>query len=339
MEPVWLLALLLGFAIAWLVLRGRAAPPSSDAAIALAADIRNIAERVNQIADVRTQQAVAEAAQQELRQSVEQTRQSLQGLLAVADERKRREEETLAGVRRLEAVFLGSQARGRAGENVVAEALSALPPDMVARNFQVGGKVVEFGLLMADGRCLPIDSKWAGADTLARLDGELSDAERARLVRDLEREVQRRAAEVAQYIDPAVTTDLAVAAIPDAVYALCWGSVVEAYKRRVVLVPYSMALPYVLALYRLHARYSQTVDMDRLKIRLGDLDHHLEEIDQILETRLARPTTMLSNAYNDLKRLVGQMRGDVVQLQATSASQPQIAEPETVDTPRLSGPS
>jgi DNA anti-recombination protein RmuC len=64
-------------------------------------------------------------------------------------------------VRRLSTVLAGGTSKGRAGENVLREHLAELPPGMLVTDFRVNGRVVEFGLLLPDGRRLPVDSKWS----------------------------------------------------------------------------------------------------------------------------------------------------------------------------------
>lgn len=305
-----------------LLRQGRGADPALLSALA---DLRNLSEKINQLADIRTQQALAEATQRDLKERLERAHQSLEALQVEARLRHQREEETLAVARRIESVFYGSFAKGRAGENVLAEALAHLPPEMVSYNFIVNGKTVEFGLVLANGKTLPIDSKWPAADLLSRLEEEDDAAERARLIRELEREVERRIREVAQYIDPVLTADMAVAALPDAVYSLCRSAFAEAYRRRVFVTPYSMALPYLLALYQLHMQYAQTIDLQNLKARLGDIGRSLGEMEQILESRLARAHTMMGNATVELRQLLGRLRGSLVYLQQGEA--PIEAEP------------
>src|SRR6266540_7377167 len=87
-------------------------------------------------------------------------RQAIGHMQAREEERRAREEEGWATLHRVAAVLSGGQRTGRAGENILRESLAHLPPSMVVTDFRVNGKVVEFGLVMPDGRRLPVDSKW-----------------------------------------------------------------------------------------------------------------------------------------------------------------------------------
>ena len=73
-------------------------------------------------------------------------------------------------LRRLEAVVAGSSTRGAAGENILARALTQLPPDLLELNVAFGNKIVEYALRLPGGRYLPIDSKWTSVGVLERLD-------------------------------------------------------------------------------------------------------------------------------------------------------------------------
>ena len=73
-------------------------------------------------------------------------------------------------IKRLSTVLAGGASKGRAGENVLREHLAQLPPGMLVTDLRVGGKVVEFGLLLPDGRRLPIDSKWTALAELEALE-------------------------------------------------------------------------------------------------------------------------------------------------------------------------
>ena len=70
-----------------------------------------------------------------------------------------------------------------------------------------------------------------------------------------------RAKEVAQYLDPAVTSQVAVAAVPDAAYAVLRRAHADAWAKGVVIVPYSSALPIVLFLYSLVQRFGDAADV------------------------------------------------------------------------------
>ncbi len=307
---VLLVALLLAVALGL----SRRAQPDGAAAAAVQMSLQAIGEKLKTLDELKTRLEVGDRTQLGMAQRLDEAQKGIEALRTQAEERRRAQDEMLSTTRRIESVFYGSASRGKAGENVLAEALRALPADMVLQNVSIKGKPVEFGLVMADGRCLPIDSKWPSAGLLVRLD-DCGESDRAGLVREVQKEVEKRVREVAQYIDPDCTTPYAVAALPDAALAVCSTAYAEAHRRHVLLMSYSMAVPYLLALYRLQMQYSQTVDLENLKSRLADIGRGLDEMDEMLENRVARGTTMLDNFYGEARRVISRLRGSLITLQ------------------------
>jgi hypothetical protein len=96
-----------------------------------------------------------ERGTEDLRREVSAFRESLERLRVREEERRRREEDAWGVLNRVSSVLAGSQKTGRVGENVLQEALGGLPPSMLVRDFRVNGRVVEFGVVLPDGRRLP----------------------------------------------------------------------------------------------------------------------------------------------------------------------------------------
>ncbi|HEX7198687.1 MAG TPA: DNA recombination protein RmuC [Dongiaceae bacterium] len=233
------------------------------------------------------------------------------------EERRRMEEDVQASARRIETVLLGSRTRGAAGENILQDAFRQFPAEMIDMNFRVNGKVVEYALILANGKRLPIDSKWPSPELLDRLGEAMQDpAKEAALVQEIERIMRLKVREVRQYIDPATTIGFALAAVPDPILNACRRAHLEAYREGVILMPYSMTIPYVLALYRLHLQYARSIDLENLEGYLQQIDDNVTALDRLLENSIARGSTMIQNAFNDAKRNVGQMRGALAALRA-----------------------
>ncbi|HXM57026.1 MAG TPA: DNA recombination protein RmuC [Candidatus Dormibacteraeota bacterium] len=274
-----------------------------------------------ELAQLRAQLALGGQAQEstagELRERLTQTQTLLEGMRAVFVSRHQVEEDARQSLRRLEAVIAGSPSRGAAGENILEEAFRHLPPDMVRRNVWVAGKVVEFGLHLPGGKLLPIDSKWTSSAALTELaQPDLPPSRRPQLAATVEKEVEKRIREVSQYIDPATTAPFALAAVPDAAYGVCRSAFAEAHRRHVMIVAYSMTLPYLLLLYQLHLQFARTVDMDNLQACLIEIDRQLDALDASLENKLQRAATMLGNAYQDGKQVTARIRASVHGIQA-----------------------
>ena len=257
----------------------------------------------------------------EVRQEVSAVREVLDRIQVREQERREREEQAWANLRRMSSVLSGSQRVGRAGERVLDEVLGSLPPSMLERDFRVNGRVVEFALVLPDGKRLPIDSKWPAERELQLLDGPAEGEERERAVLAVERIVARRAKEVSGYRDPSLTAPLAVAAVPDAAYAVLRRAHVDAYRLGVIVVPYSTALPIVLALHVLASRLGAVGDVQSC---LADVGAVLDAMEATLENKLERASTMLANGAGELRGQVGQARTAVARArgrgpEATSA--------------------
>jgi DNA recombination protein RmuC len=234
-----------------------------------------------------------------------------------AEERRRIEDDVQASARRIESVLLGSRTRGAAGENILQDAFRQFPAEMIDMNFRVNGKVVEYALILANGKRLPIDSKWPSPELIDRLGEALQDpAREASIVQEIERTLRLKVRDVRQYIDPSATLAFALAAVPDPVFNACRRAHLEAYREGVILMPYSMTVPYVLALFRLHLQYARSIDLENLEGYLQQIDENVIALDRLFENSIARGGTMIQNAYNDAKRNLGQMRGALAAMRA-----------------------
>jgi len=311
MEPlgIAIVALAVGLAAGALIVMARPRTASEDlagpASARLEARLDVQAAELRRIADgAGTREGMAER----LRDEMTAARRSLDQLTLLEEQRRLRQSEESEVIRRLSAVLAGGSTKGRAGENVLRDQLSELPPGMLVTDFRVNGKVVEFGLRLPDGRRLPIDSKWPARSELESLDGEDDPLLRETAAREVERIVSARVRDVSQYLDPALTSPVAVAAVPDAAYAVLRRAHAEAFTRGVIVVPYSSALPIVLFLYSLVARYGDPGDVYACLAEVGSL---LDAMEGVLENKIARAATMVANGADEFRSHLGKARGSV----------------------------
>ncbi len=279
------LAALVGVAVGGLVvLRRQPQPEPDDAGAELAAQLHTElnAKLEVQAAELRR---IADAAGQRdrvtehLRDGLDATRQVLEHLHVRDEERRTSDAENREVVRRLATVLAGGNTKGRAGEHVLREHLGQLPPSMLAADFRVNGKVVEFGLRLPDGRRLPIDSKWTAVAELEAMEAEQDPTQRAACARRVEKAVASRAKEVGQYIDTSVTAPVAVAAVPDAAYQV---------------------------LSRAHD--GDAADVQAALAEIGTL---LDAMDAIVENKFSRAGTMIANGADEFRSSLGKARGSI----------------------------
>lgn len=240
-------------------------------------------------------------ATQGIRGEIGQAQRALAEVKALEQGRARQMDQAADSLKRLEAVVAGSGSRGVAGENILARALAQLPPDLLEVNVAFGNKIVEYALRLPGGRLLPIDSKWTSVGALERLAVTQDPQERKRLADQVIRDVRGRIREMGKYLDPERTLSMALLAVPDAVYEAAPEVHGEGYREGVLVVPYSLALPYVLALYRLTLRFGSTVDTDQLAARLRTLDESLRRVGEEVEGRLSRGLVQIENARDALR--------------------------------------
>lgn len=240
---------------------------------------------------------------------VNDTRRVLTELKARFEDQTKREDEIHAVTRKIERVVVGARTRGESGENILAEAFAQFPAEMIERDFRVGGgKVVEYAVILPSGKRLPVDSKWSGAEALERIEKETDPEKIKKIESELEKEVQRKAKEVSGYIDPSCTTNVAIAAVPDSIYGVCRKVHIEAYKMGVLLMAYSMVVPYVLALYHMYLQFAGSIDLENIEAYITKIERSLDEVDKILENRVARAGTLAANAYTECKQVIGSIR-------------------------------
>jgi len=258
---------------------------------------------------------------------ISQAQKALAEVKALEQGRARQLEQASDSLKRLEAVVAGSATRGAAGENILARALAQLPPDLLEINVAFGSRIVEYALRLPGGRFLPIDSKWTSVAILERLDTVAEDQpqERKRLLDLVVRDLRSKIRDMTKYLDPERTLSLGLLAVPDAVYVAAPEAHGEGYREGVLVVPYSLALPYVLALYRLTVRFGCAVDTDQLASRLRQLEEILRRSADQVESRLSRGLVQVENARDALRDNLLEARRATERLLQTAADEPPSA--------------
>jgi DNA recombination protein RmuC len=271
-------------------------------------------EQQRAIQEIKEKLLLESQLQNHLKEGIEKTRDLIEDLRKCEEVRKEREREFLERIKRIDEIVAGTSAKGISGEEILRETFKRLPPDMIETNFQVRGKVVEFALVLPNGKRLPIDSKWVAGKLVLALEKEVDPIKRKEIVEEIEKEVVKRIREVKQYIDPDLTWSQAIAAIPDSVYAVCKNAHLRAKEENVILMPYSMVLPLLLYIYRFHLQYAISLDLENLQNHLVAITKNLDEMENILENRIYRGATMVSNAYLEYKQLISRIKSSIEQL-------------------------
>jgi DNA recombination protein RmuC len=105
---------------------------------------------------------------------------------------------------------------------------------------------------------------------------------------------------VRKYVDGR-TPGFAVAAIPDAAYRLSAPVLPRAYQEfQVVIVPYSLLLPFVMLCYEQHRRSGVDLDAANQAKLLSEAETHIKRALQELNGRVGRAFVELTNGRDAL---------------------------------------
>lgn len=256
--------------------------------------------------------------------------QELATLQASAKARQDIEQQTAESVRRLEAIIAGTQSKGSAGENIVEQILAQLPADWRVQDFRVNGKPVEFGLKLPNGLILPIDSKVVATNLLQQFIATSDPDEQQQLKKKIQTVVIQKAEEVMQYITPGVTVTFGVMVVPDAIYDLCIGIQTDVLQKNIVLVSYSMLVPYLLLVFKTMLETRQSIDLQKLDAYLQTAQGSIKALQEELDGRFSRAITMLNNSRDDMRAHISKASSSLTSLQistAAPAATPALPEP------------
>jgi len=255
-------------------------------------------------------------ATETIRGELAKARDGLTDLQSAARARYALEQETAQSIRRLEQVMAGTAAKGAAGENLVDLVFSRLPAEWQERDFRIGNRTCEFALRLPNELVLPIDSKWPATGLLEQFLASEDPAERARIKSQIEAAVREKAKEVKKYLHPELTVNFGVAVVPDAVFELCTAAQAECMRESVVVVGYSMFVPYLLLVFQTVLRTSRDIDIEKLAGHISVAETSLRALQEEIEGRLSRAITMLTNSRDDLRSGVSKASTSVAAIQA-----------------------
>lgn len=282
---------------------------------------------LSSISELKTLTTSLSEATGAMRNELSTTKNDLTELHAHIKSKQEVERQTADSIRRLETIIAGTQTKGSAGENVLEVVFAKLPIEWQVRDFRIGGKSVEFALRLPNNLIMPIDSKWAATNLLEQFINSDDIQEQQKLKKDIESAVLAKAKEVRKYLDPSITVNFGVAVVPDAVYDLCAGIQSETFQLNVVLVSYSMFVPYLLLVFQTTLKNSQSVDLQKLDAYLQTAQESIMNLQDELDGRFSRAITMMNNSRDDMRAVLGKLSGSLTGLQIGASSTPSLSEP------------
>lgn len=266
-------------------------------------------------------------ATEALYHTLAEARENLSALQAHSSARSAAEQRTAASIRQLELVMAGTQARGTAGENILEAVFAKLPIEWQVRNFSVDGRRVEFALRLPDSRILPIDSKWAAATLVSEFVSCDDPVRQQSLKRQIEQTVLEKGKDIQKYINPQYTTPFGIAAVPDTVFDLCSGIHVTMSQRNVILINYSMFLPYLLLVFQTTLKAASSLEVEKLDAALALAQTNLERMRKEIDGRYSTGMTMINNAKSEISACISAMHTSLAGIRiTTSASTDALAD-------------
>jgi hypothetical protein len=111
---------------------------------------------------------------------------------------------------------------------------------------------------------------------------------------------------------------VAVCAVPDSAYGLLRKAHYTSYKEyRVVLMPYSMTVPYLLSLYDLHLSNIGQIDEAHLESFVSSVEQAVKTLNNALENKVKDAATRVSNAYAECVQAIGTIEGALAKLKSS----------------------
>jgi DNA recombination protein RmuC len=250
-----------------------------------------------------------------IREELSRAKETLVRLDVFSKDRQDIEKQTADSIKRVENILAGAGTKGSAGENIVEFAFANFPPDWQVRNLSVANKIVEFGVRLPDNLILPIDSKWAATDLFEKFLSCQDADEKRKLKAKIHSVTKSRATEIQKYLDPNITTTFGLAVVPDPLFEICSEIVPLLSQQNVMLVSYSMFIPYILLIFHMTLKSAHTIDLRRLDAFLKTASESVVTLQAELQGRLSRATVMLNNVKTDMEAQLGQLNMSLAALQ------------------------
>ncbi|MCS7266286.1 MAG: hypothetical protein NZ805_15820, partial [Armatimonadetes bacterium] len=168
---------------------------------------------------------------------------------------------------------------------------------------------------------------------------EDSEEVKQEVLKQVKKEVEQKAKEVAQkYLSHEKVLGFGIAAVPDSVYDLCLDAVkASAQNHRIVVVPYSLLLPFTLSLYLM----AQRLGISRLGVTeqtLWTMQTALKQAKRTLES-MAKEIVSVSNQRQQTLQQVEQAlvllsqltQGDIALPEAEEQSSNSLSPDQTLE--------
>lgn len=193
-------------------------------------------------------------------------------------------------IQRHERILSGSQSKGALGEQILGERLSDLPTEWYKPNVTLSnGATVEFALRAPNKRWVPIDSQWTATRLLDQLGRATKQSHRNAFNAQVQEEVKKRAKEARKYVDKDCTLGFCIVAVPDPVFELSVNMQAELTSSDIVLISYSLLVPYLLLIVNQFLKTPEAAETLRISHILTRSASQIEVIQKYINEKVEPP--------------------------------------------------
>lgn len=223
-------------------------------------------------------------------------------------------------IQKHEHILSGAKSKGNLGEQLVGERLADLPIEWYQRDVPFSnGATVEFALRAPNKRWVPIDSQWTATRLLDQLGRATSHSHRNAFRDQAHAEVTKRAKEARKYVDKDCTLGFCIVAVPDPVFDLSVDIQAELTSFDIVLISYSLLVPFILLIVNQYLKTSQSSETLRISHILSRSASQIEVIQKYINEKVVPPlhTVGLQQTQHDRRnRGIDHVNGNVDEIQS-----------------------
>lgn len=195
---------------------------------------------------------------------------------------------------RHESILSGAQSKGALGEQLMEERLANLPHEWYDRNVSFPGGTAEFALRVPNGRWIPIDSQWTATDLLVKI-GQATDHSKRNSFRiQTHQAVSIRARNAMRYLNEESTLGFCIVAVPDPVFDLCVDMQANLTSYNIVLISYSLLIPYILLIVNQFLKTTQSAQTLQTSHIISRSASQIELIQKYINKEVVPPLEIIS---------------------------------------------
>jgi DNA anti-recombination protein RmuC len=217
-----------------------------------------------------------------------------------------------------EKILSGNQSKGALGEQFVAERLSNLPHEWYQRNVILPGGTVEFALRAPNKRWIPIDSQWTNTILVNKVEKANTESQRNSFRAEVHQAINKYALTAQKYVDKEHTLGFCIVAIPDSIFNLCVDIQPDLTRHNIVLISYSLLVPYILLIVNQHLKSIQTAESLEISQILSRTIAEIELIQKYIVINVTPPLEIASRQqtqYTRQKKELEQVHANINQIE------------------------